>query len=94
MMCYPTEADLNQIKALGGHYYRVPDIPGLVEMLKEVWHFEDYVKHEGSRLELHTGGWSGNEDIIEALQDSMFWVLCWQKSERGGHYYFELRGEG
>ena len=41
-------------------------------------------------LELHTGGWSGNEDIIEALAASMFWLMYWQKSVRNGHYYFEI----
>jgi hypothetical protein len=48
------------------------------------------VEHDGRKLELHTGGWSGNEEIISVLQNSMFWVMYWQKSERGGHYYFEL----
>jgi hypothetical protein len=42
-------------------------------------------------LELHTGGWSGNEDIIEALQNhKLFWMMWWWKTERGGHYYFEV----
>lgn len=40
-------------------------------------------------LELHTGGWLENEEIIEELIQSFFWVLFWQKSERGGHYYFK-----
>jgi len=43
------------------------------------------------KLELHTGGWSGNEDIIISMQKTMFWILCWQKSIRGGHYYFRIK---
>jgi len=40
-------------------------------------------------LELSTGGWSHNEDIIEDLQKyNFFWFIYWQKSERGGHYCF------
>lgn len=40
-------------------------------------------------LELHTGGHSTNEGIIESLQKhEIFWNLWWQKTERGGHYYF------
>ena len=44
------------------------------------------------RLELHTGGWSGNEDIIDAMQRNIyFWTRFWLKTERGGHYYFRIR---
>lgn len=42
------------------------------------------------KLELHTGGWSGNEEIICALQKSQFWFFWWESSRRGGHYYFEI----
>jgi len=42
-------------------------------------------------VELHTGGFSANEDVIEALQDNMmFWLMWWWKTERGGHYYFKI----
>ena len=39
-------------------------------------------------LELTTGGWSENEEIINILCDKMFWFLWWQKSKRGGYYKF------
>ena len=46
---------------------------------------------EGNKLELHTWGWSGNEDIIIALQmNKAFWKFL-KKEEAGGHYYFELK---
>ena len=42
------------------------------------------------RLVLHTGGWSGNEDIVAELRDTWFWLMYWQATHRGGHYYFEI----
>ena len=39
-------------------------------------------------LELTTGGWSENEEIIDILSTTMFWFLWWQESKRGGYYKF------
>ena len=48
--------------------------------------------HRGGKYyEYHTYGWSGIEDVIGALRRNyIFWSMYWQKSTRGGHYYFEL----
>lgn len=49
---------------------------------------QDRVKGE---LELTTGGWSGNEAIIDALRaNKLFFPLFWVESRRDGLYRFTL----
>jgi hypothetical protein len=61
-------------------------------LLREIWN-ENYGRIDivDDTLTLHTGGWSGNEVIIEALTKTIFWSFCWEKSWRGGHYEFKLK---
>jgi hypothetical protein len=66
----------------------------LVNFIVDIWHWNDYVVLDGDNLELHTGGWSGNEDIINSLEKNwLFWSLTWVKSEKGGHHYFKIGNE-
>lgn len=49
----------------------------------------DIEGNEGKQtLELTTGGWSNNEQIIDEIANTMFWFLWWQESKRGGYYKF------
>jgi hypothetical protein len=63
---------------------------GMIEHLQEIWHWPDYPAysqdHRAGYLKLRTGG--GNEDA--PLTASAFWLMYWKKSERGGHYCFEI----
>lgn len=99
---YPTEATLQAVSEWDlkrpGAVYR------LLAFLREAWRYPDYfgeieeVEDETSdrmvkRVSISTGGWSGNEDLIAAMQDnSMFWLTCWYSAKRGGHYVFEIHG--
>jgi hypothetical protein len=83
---YPTEEALNKIADWS---YR--DIQGLIDFVSELWRFKEYSKVEANVWSLSTGGWSGNEDIIKALGNNrVFWLFCWESSQRGGHYVFDL----
>jgi hypothetical protein len=85
---YPTDEELDQIKAWpyeGDAHLR------LWEFIHSLWHWPEWgFRHEGTAYYLSTGGWSGNESIIGAMQSNfMFWPMWWQSSRRGGHYTFK-----
>jgi hypothetical protein len=94
---YPTKEELEGLELLCikiGSIMKAPiDVSAIVSYLKTIWWMPEYVKYyEGTdrkwTLELVTGGWSGNEEIIGILEDTFFWFIFWQLSERGGRYVF------
>jgi hypothetical protein len=88
---YPDDNELEQIQAWDwkdkGHL-------ALLDFIKARWWMPDFGWTENRQtMELHlsTGGWSGNESIIYALQqNTMFWAVHWEQSRRGGHYVFDM----
>lgn len=97
---YPEKHELEQIATWDFEKRSVQDF--LAE-IKRFWHWPDW----GYRLEkrghkdilgkpcwklfLDTGGWSGNESVMEAIEKNfVFWVIAWVSSRRGGHYEFEI----
>ncbi len=85
---YPTDEQLDKIKN-----WPDTDLMGLMDYVTlEVWNcYCGRVKRNlrEHSMELVTGGWSGNEEIIEALQSHLFWSLFWESSHRGGLYIFK-----
>lgn len=87
---HPTESDLDQITtwqtAEGKHFH------DLFDFIRSVWWCPDWgfnFDEKTATYHLSTGGWSGNEDIIEATQKNfIFWSLWWESTRRGGHYVF------
>lgn len=60
------------------------------------WREEDAVDDFSSRplrkYLISTGGWSGNEEIIDAMgENTLPWFITWVQSMRGGHYIFEVK---
>ncbi len=91
---YPTATQLRRIRR-----WPWQNLAGLMEFVQPLWADYGYWRQDGDRYELGTGGWSGNEDIMQSLaKNAMFWTLCWQESKRGGHYIFVIpkmdTGEG
>jgi hypothetical protein len=94
---YPTKGELYNIR--NWNVVTRESLFNLLRYLEERWRYADlgYFKLTGTnvlKLELHTGGWSGNESIIDALQNNqLFWFMGWEKSTRGGHFWFKFRIE-
>jgi hypothetical protein len=53
----------------------------------------DVTRKDEWALDLHTGGWSGCETLIDYLQQKcfIFWTMYWYSETRGGHYTFKAR---
>lgn len=90
---YPTRTELQAIQEWNILEKPVKD---LLDYIKDLWWMPGWgFSLKGKRvlrLELHTGGWSGNENIIDALKHNyLFWSLNWERSRRGGHYWFRIR---
>ena len=83
---YPTDRTLQELRQLNPTQQPIDEI---IETIIGNWYGNGAV-YDAHRqmLELHTDGWSGNESAIAAIRDSLFWMMFWQSTVRGGHYYF------
>ena len=97
---YPTPETLAKI----AHWPALmhDDLRGLHEFVIKAWHDTGRIRaralHSAQEIEdgatvwaYITGGWSGNESIIGALNDNrLWWGRCWVSSRRGGCHEFEI----
>jgi hypothetical protein len=90
---YPTQECLKFIE----EYKGATPIKDFLLTIEYLWWHSDmgFILHEKYRgkqkLELHTGGWSGNESIIEAILSNFHLTHVFMKYvmwKTGGHYYF------
>ena len=87
---YPEDEELETIRK-----WDASDLRGLMDYVSKLWTYPEHIEHEGNTYRLHTLGWSGNEEIIGAVQDNaVWWLMWWHSSERGGHYEFKSIREG
>ena len=89
---YPEDEELEFIRKFEGNYH------DLMDYVNDIWKYADIGYYKTERIideiskkpqteySLSTGGWSGNEEIIEAMMDNpLFWMFCWYSSKRGGN---------
>lgn len=85
---YPTDAALERIRT-----WPCEDWRGLLEHIRPYWEDDPGYgswRRTRRRLRLATGGWSGNEDIIGALDRSCFGIIAWESTHRGGLHVYDL----
>lgn len=46
------------------------------------------IDEDKNLIEIHTGGWSDNEELINEFRETGWWFRNIDTSSRGGHYYF------
>lgn len=90
---YPSESILNVIKNFN---IDTSPVKELISIMEGEWEFADvgYFNLRKTKkkvyLQLHTCGWSGNEDLMEAFKKVRWIGFFWLKSERGGHFWYEF----
>lgn len=69
------------------------NIDEYVQLIVECWNTHyGRADYKNGILELHTGGWSENEEILDAIQmNKLFWIKYWSTEVRGGHYWFTIK---
>ena len=88
---YPSDEFIDAIA-----HCKPEDYNFMLEKIEQHWRFANYFTkkkdEEGViRIEMITGGWSGNESIIKALRKNSAWWACfWELSTRGGRHCFEI----
>lgn len=83
---YPTDEALQRIAD-----WPYQGAAGMLEFVRGLWSYPNFWTQEDDKLSVSTGGWSGNESLISAMQKNVgFWHLCWYSTRRGGHYQFDL----
>lgn len=95
---YPTEEWLQFLRRYKPHD-GLPLQEFVINVLPKGWYMSDWGfvlhrKYKGKRrLELHTGGWSGNGEVVSAILSNI-WLTHFQMQyvmwKAGGHYYFEV----
>lgn len=84
---YPLKVGLNKIQ----HWTSEEGFHNLMDYIEDGFRVYGSFERNDNIYMMSTGGWSGCEDIIYALEiNTMFWLTCWQESKRGGHYEFKI----
>jgi hypothetical protein len=87
---YPEEFGLILIE-----HWDSSDFLGLIDFITPA--FEQYgglhFFAKRTQVTVSTGGWSGCEDVLHSMRtNTVWWMMYWHSSYRGGKFVFESRG--
>lgn len=79
---YPSEISLQHLVGNNWSSYR-----SWLDYAKALWndHYGGREESDGKVI-LITGGWSGNESVVTAMNHNIYWQMMWYESHRGGKY--------
>ena len=94
---YPTDTTLTKIAE-----WPSKDSEGWFQFIQSIWNFADWGWGEIEKLDsngnninsysIYTMGWSGNEDVIRAMQkNDILWLRSLISTRHGGHYIFQRK---
>ena len=73
---YPTEEMLETIRK-----FKATESKQCLEYICQIWHYPEWAKQTRPGLcVFSTGGWSGNEEILDALYESGAWLSMFSNS--------------
>lgn len=86
---YPTDAALVKVSTWEAKAF---DWRPFMAYVKSLWMYKEWGwSEDGDLYKISTGGWSGNESLIQGMKkNTLFWSACWQGTRRGGHYEFKM----
>jgi hypothetical protein len=90
---YPTAEELDRLRT-----WPSDDPVGFLEYARSLWWAQEWgwpeFRSDQMFTSASTGGWSGNEEIVAAMQASVaLWDRVFFYVRRGGHYMFHLAGD-
>ena len=94
---YPEDEELDQIRTWtpGPKWSGSEPWLGILRPVVSAWNRDmGRADWDGQVLTLVTGGWSGNEEVLGALEDNRCaWSMLWLSSHRGGKHTFGIKNQ-
>ena len=90
--CYPSDKALEHLAKFQPRNNNGFD--EVWEYLRIMWRYPNGVTFERGEdtqelVRIWTGGWDGNEDLVDAMNlNYIIWPMAWLSSHRGGLFYF------
>jgi hypothetical protein len=84
---YPHPMQVQKIKT-----WPLEDGAQVFRYIQNLYRWPHLMTFTQRRVSLSTGGWSGHEEMVDALKRNhhFIWPISWISSTRGGHYVFDL----